>query len=82
VNTLLKLWNALATLASNVAALATTVAEVNGALRQRIGLDGVDPLPLPATGTPVPAPTLAQGGDAAMAAAPRTPNGRKRAATK
>jgi hypothetical protein len=82
MNTLLKLWNSLATLAGNVAALAATVAELNGALRQRVGLDGVDPLALPATGMPVPAPAVAQAGDAAPEAAPRTPNGRKRATTK
>jgi hypothetical protein len=75
MNTLLKLWSALAALAGNVATLAATVAEVNGALRQRIGLDGVDPLALPV-------PTAAQDGAAAPEATSGTPNGRKRTATK
>jgi hypothetical protein len=74
MNALLKLWNSLAALAGNVATLAATGAEVNGALRQRVGLDGVDPLALLA---PAPVPD-----GAAPEAAPGTPNGRKRTATK
>jgi hypothetical protein len=47
MNTLIKLWKAISTLAANVAALAETVQGINAGLRQRAGLDGVDPLLLP-----------------------------------
>jgi hypothetical protein len=40
MNVLRRLWAALGALADNVAALAETAREINGALRQRDGLDG------------------------------------------
>ncbi len=39
---LTKLWNAIATLATNVTTLAGTIAEANGALRSRLQLDAPD----------------------------------------
>jgi hypothetical protein len=45
---LTRFWQALADLTANLTALSETVGTINTGLRQHVGLDGGDPLALPA----------------------------------
>ena len=76
---LTKLWAALATLTTNVTALAETVAVINTGLRQHVGLDGHDPLALPALPPPAPAEALGDADDSDDGA-PAKPRRRGKAA--
>ena len=55
---LTKLWQSLAALTANLNALAETVGTINVGLRQHIGLDGHNPLDMPALPPPVAQDTL------------------------
>jgi hypothetical protein len=65
MNTLIKLWQALSTLTARVSSLAETVGAIDAGLRQRAGLDGVEPLLLPDSTGDSPAGTTGGNGQAA-----------------
>ena len=83
MNTLTKLWQAVGTLTANVVELARTVAEINGTLRQRVGLDGYGAEGLPALEQAPPVPPASPDGTAegSLANAPAPPRGGRRKAT-
>jgi hypothetical protein len=51
MNTLITLWRSVSALAANLATLAKTVRTIDAGLRERVGLDGSDPLRLPDMGS-------------------------------
>ena len=72
---LTRLFNAVTTLADNLAALSATVAEVNAGLRDRLALDGAGPADRPALNQ---APPDGTEGAAAGDSPPATGRGRRK----